>query len=116
MNLLDELKGLGVDVDEGIARPTGNPAFYEKMLFRFPDMLAKSSVNPDFDCNDYGEVIEQTHAIKGATGNLSLTPLFQAYDEIVALLRADQPQQAKEVLQQILPVQEKIVACIEKYA
>lgn len=79
-------------------------------------MLAKSSVDPDFDCNDYGEVIELAHAIKGATGNLSLTPLFQAYDEIVALLRADQPQQAKEVLQQILPVQEKIVACIEKYA
>ena len=56
--MLDELKGLGVDVDEGIARLTGNPAFYEKMLFRFPEMLSKSSVDPDFDCNDYGEVIE----------------------------------------------------------
>lgn len=116
MNMLDELKGLGVDVDEGIARLTGNPAFYEKMLFRFPEMLSKSSVDPDFDCNDYGEVIELAHAIKGATGNLSLTPLFQAYGEIVALLRAEQPQQAKEVLHQILPIQEKIVACIEKYA
>ena len=63
----------------------------------------------------YEDIIEKAHAIKGATGNLSLTPLHNAYDEVVNLLRAGKPEEARKVLRDILPVQNEIYACIKRH-
>lgn len=60
-------------------------------------------------------MIESAHAIKGATGNLSLTPLYKAYTDIVDLLRQDKPEEARKVLLDILPVQAQIIEVINKY-
>lgn len=115
MNLFEELKSLGVDVDEGLKRLSGNEAFYKRMLGSFQSMLEKTPVDPEFDANDYQAVIESTHAIKGATGNLSLTPLYKAYTDIVDLLRKDKPEEARKILVDILPVQAQIIDVINKY-
>lgn len=115
MSLLEELKNMGVNVDEGVDRLMGNVSLYEKMLVKFLEMMKKSPVNPDFDCNDFTDVIETAHAIKGSAGNLSITPIYEAYAEIVSLLRANQPEQAKEILKNVQSVQTDILSCIEKY-
>lgn len=115
MALLDELKTLGVNIDEATERFMGNVSLYEKMLGKLPDMIEHAGIQPDFDCNDYAGTTEKAHAIKGATGNLSIIPLYEAYTEIVSLLRNSQPEQAKIILQNILPVQNEIIACIKKY-
>lgn len=114
MVLFDELRELGVNIDEGLERLGGNAGLYERLLGSFLKTLDSHHVDPDFDCDDYASEIEKAHAIKGTSGNLSLTPIYEAYTEIVELLRADKPQEAKEVLQKTLPVQEKIVECISK--
>lgn len=114
MSLLQELNALGVDTDEALDRINGNISLYERMIVKFADMMKNSTVRPDFDFNNYADTIEAAHAIKGVSGNLSITPIYEAYTEIVRLLRADQPQQAKEVLEKIMPVQAKIIDCIEK--
>lgn len=116
MNLIEELKALGVDTDEAKARMGGNVSLYERMLVKFADMIKKSSVQPGFDYTDYAEMIEAAHAIKGASGNLSITPIYQAYSEIVRLLREDKPQEADDVLKKVVPVQTEIINCIEKYS
>lgn len=46
MNLFDELKGLGVDVDEGLKRLNGNEAFYKRMLGSVQSMMEKAPVDP----------------------------------------------------------------------
>lgn len=115
MSLLEELKELGVNVDEGLERLGGNQGLYERLLGSFLKTMETHHVEPDFDTSDYAEIIEKTHAIKGTSGNLSLTPIYEAYTEIVALLRADQPEQAKKVLEGVLPVQDKIIQCIERH-
>ena len=115
MNMLEELKGLGVNVDEALKRLGGNEAFYKKMLGRIQSMLEETTVNPEFDANDYQEVIENAHAIKGATGNLSLTLLYKAYTDIVDLLRQGSPEEARKILVDILPVQAQIIEVINKY-
>ncbi len=114
MNLLEELKALGVNVDEGLERLAGNEALYKRLLGTFIKTINTYGVEPDFDRNDYSEIIEKTHAIKGITGNLSLTPLYEAYTRIVDLLRAGNPEQAQMVLEQILPIQKEIIDCIER--
>ncbi len=113
MNLLDELRELGVSVDEGVKRLGGNTAIYKKMLGTFTKMMKNYSFEPDFDNTDYEGIIEEAHAIKGASGNLSVTPVYEAYSEIVRLLRNDQPEEAREVLVNVLPVQEKIISAID---
>lgn len=116
MGLLEELKELGVNVDEGLNRLGGNQALYERLLGSFLKTMETHGTTPDFDTADLTDVIEKTHAIKGTSGNLSITPMYEAYTEIVALLRAGRPEEAKEVLVKIQPVQEKIIQCIEKYS
>ncbi len=116
MSLLEELRDLGVNTEEAIERMNGNVSLYGRMLVKFADMIKKSSVQPDFDSDEYSDITEAAHAIKGASGNLSITPVYEAYAEIVRLLRAGQPEQAKDILNKIIPIQTKIVNCIEKYS
>lgn len=115
MSLLEELKILNVDVEGAISRLNGNASLYEKLLYKFVDMLKVLDIDPDADENTYIEATEKIHAVKGAAGNLSITPLFEAYTEMLHLLRENQPAQAKEVYAKIFPVQKDIIHCIEKY-
>jgi len=116
MNLIQELKGLGVNTDEGVQRMGGNSSLYERMLVKLKDMIKASPVQMDFDCNDYSDITEAAHAIKGASGNLAVTPIYEFYSEFVKLLREQQPEQAKKILEEALPVQNAIIDCIERHS
>ena len=112
MNLLDELRTLGVDVDDGLKRLMGNEKLYKRLLGSFVKMIGTQAVDPDFDESD-SVSIEKAHSIKGTAGNLSLTPIYESYSEILNLLRTDKPAEAKAVLAKVLPVQQEIISCIE---
>lgn len=116
MSLFEDLKKLGVDVDGGLKRINGNEKLYTKLLGSFTKSINTYYVGVDFDGTDYNETIERAHAIKGVSGNLSITPIYEAYTKIVDLLRAGKPEEARPVLEQVLPVQEEIVACIKNYS
>ncbi|MCI9463465.1 MAG: Hpt domain-containing protein [Lachnospiraceae bacterium] len=115
MSLFEDLKALDVDVDGGLKRINGNEKLYTKLLGSFVKSINTYHVETDFDGNDYEDVIEKTHAIKGVSGNLSITPVYESYTKIVDLLRTGKPEEARAILEQILPVQAQIVECIEKY-
>lgn len=116
MDLLEELKMKEINVDEGLNRFMGNAGLYKKMLVKFLDLIKNAPTEDDFDSSDYTGAIEKAHAMKGATGNLSITPLYKAYTEITNLLRSNQPEQAKAVFKETLPVQDDIIECIKKYS
>lgn len=115
MTLLEELRTLDVDVDGGLKRIANNEKLYIKLLGSFTKSIDTYKVDADFDGNDYNDIIEKAHAIKGVSGNLSITPVYEAYTKIVDLLRAGKPEEARPILKDILPVQERIIACIQKY-
>lgn len=115
MDLISELNALGVDTQEAIARLNNNSAFYIRMLGKFTGELENHEVMSHIESGDLEAAVSNAHTLKGLTGNLSLTPLYDAYTDIVALLRANDPVKAKQVLTDILPTQSDIVACIEKY-
>lgn len=116
MGLMEELKALGVNTDEAIARMNHNVSLYERMLIKFLDMLKSSADRLNFENNSIPDIIEAAHAIKGTSGNLSVTPIYEAYSEIVRLLREDQPEQVNAILTNIIPLQTEIMNCIEKYS
>lgn len=115
MSLFEELKDLGVDVDGGLKRINGNEKLYTKLLGSFVKAINTYSVSADFGDSEINEMIEKTHAIKGTSGNLSITPVYESYSKIVDLLRTEKPEEAREILKQVLPVQEKIVECIKSH-
>lgn len=115
MDFLDELKKLGVDTDKALKSLAGKASLYEKLVKKFPGMVKDYSVSPDFSDDEINDAIEKTHALKGVAGNLALTPLYNGYSDIVQLLREGKPEQAREVLKNLLPVQEDIVNCIENH-
>ncbi len=116
MGVLEELKELGVDVEDGLKRLNKNEVLYKRLLGTFVKTMKAKVIAPDFDAEDCNEAIEIAHAIKGTAGNLSITPIYEAYSEIVSLLRAGQPEKAREILVKIMPVQDEIVQCIEKHS
>lgn len=101
MGLFEELKVLGVNTDEALARMNGNSSLYERMLVKFLEMMKNSCVLPHFDRNDYADITEAAHAIKGTSGNLSITPIYEAYSEIVRLLRDNQRNRRKLFLRKL---------------
>ena len=115
MSVLDELRELGCDIDGGLKRLNNNEALYTRLLGSFVKTIKAHMVDPDFDAADCSEAIEHTHAIKGTAGNLSITPIYEGYTQIVNQLRAGQTEEARQRLKEVLPVQEQIIQCIEKH-
>ena len=115
MELFDELRALGVDIDDGLKRLMGKEDLYKRMLGLFVKTLRNQYVPVDFDTEDCQEMIEKAHAIKGTAGNLSITPLYEAYNEILTLMRTGRAEEARPILERIIPVQNEIIACIEKH-
>lgn len=113
MDLLDELKKLGVNTEEGLERFSGNKSLYARMMGKFPASVNDLDVISSIEANDIEAAITKAHTIKGVTGNLSITPLYTAYTQIVNDLRAGNAASAKEALEKILPVQKEILECIE---
>jgi len=114
MILKDKLVELGVDYYDGLNRFMGNQALFEKMLTKFPDNVRKLEVLSFIDAGDTATAVANAHTIKGVSGNLSLTPIFEAYTKIVSLLRDGNAEEAKTKLEEILPVQEDIIKAIEE--
>ena len=116
MGLLEELKGLGVDVDEGLNRVMGDRSLYEMTLGMF---ISEADGNPisaeDFDGADLKGLTERVHKLKGITGNLSMNRLFTRYTDVLGLLRAGRPAEARAGFEQILPLQAEIVDCIKRH-
>jgi hypothetical protein len=113
MSFVDELSDLGVDTEAALKRFMNNLGLYERMLKKFTVTAPGLEVLSYIDAGDIETAIANSHTLKGITGNLSLTPLYEAYTDIVALLRSGDVEKARSIQADILPVQEKIIQCID---
>lgn len=112
MGLIDELAALNCNTQEAEKRFMNNTSLYVKMLKKFPAAAEETPVMPLIESGDLEAAAAAAHTLKGVTGNLSLTPLYEAYTEIVTALRNSDGEKARKMLEEIIPVQEKILSCI----
>lgn len=116
MNLTEELKSLGADVQEGLDRVMGDRDLYEMMLGMFLSAVEEHSIAPeDFDAEDLDGLIKRVHALKGITGNLALTPLFDGYTKALELLRAGKAGESRAAYEKLLPAQAAMIECIRRH-
>lgn len=113
MEMISELQKLGVNTDEALGRFMNNSALYIKMLRKLPAASKDLEVMEYLESDDYDKALENAHTLKGVTGNLSITPLYNAYTEIVSFLREGEHEKAKNRMKETAPLQEEIIRCIE---
>lgn len=84
---IESLKAFGANTEEGLARCMGNEALYLKLV---GVMLAEKNfdkLKTSIESNNLDEAFEAAHALKGALGNLALTPLYKKAASLTELLR-----------------------------
>lgn len=113
--MLEELLKSGIDTDDALCRCMGNKALLEKLYKAFPETVRNMKMQEKFENGDFSAALSGAHLLKGMTGNLSMTVLFEGYSEIVSLLRDLRTEEAFEKYKKILPVQEEIIKITEKY-
>lgn len=115
MSLIEELKLLGADTDDAIVRFMDNSELYERMLKKLPKVIEDAPVMRYVESGDLDAALANAHTLKGVVGNLSITPLYNNYTEIVKLFREEKPEKAKELLTDTIKIQQDFLDCIKKY-
>ncbi len=104
MSKIDELKEFGVNTEEGLGRCFGNEDFYLRLVRMIPNDANFEALKEKVAAGDLTGGFEAAHALKGAVGNLSITPIFEPVSELTEMLRArtgdDYTKLVNEVLRQ----------------
>lgn len=109
---VDELKKLGANVEEGIARCAGNEAFYLRLVPKALDEGKFQELDQNVREKRFQEAFEAAHALKGVLANLSLTPIYEPICEITELLRAKKDVSYEEILERIRAARESFADLI----
>lgn len=76
-----------VDMDSALNRVRGNKMLYRKMLDMFLSSKEFDALEEALGAGDNQRAGEIAHAIKGMTGNLSFTKLFETSTELMNQMR-----------------------------
>lgn len=87
MITLETLQAYGADTQTGLARCMNSEAFYLRLVHMELEDPNFEKLAAALAAGDAKEAFEAAHAIKGAVGNLSLTPIFAPVSELTELLR-----------------------------
>ena len=105
--MLDKIQLLGADLDDALRRFQGNEALYKRLLLKFPGQAANLNADVYFEKENYDKALENVHTMKGLAANLSLANLYDAYSEVVDLLRSCKYIEAEAKYLSILPLEEE---------
>jgi HPt (histidine-containing phosphotransfer) domain-containing protein len=85
---IDDLVAFGANTSEGLKRCLNKEDFYLRMVKKVPDDAYFQKLYDALAVGDLTAAFDAAHAIKGATGNLALSPIFDPVAELTELLRA----------------------------
>ena len=104
----DKLREFGADVDAGLARCMGNEALYLRLVASIPSETNFDKLSKGIEEHDLDMAFDAAHALKGVTGNLSLTPLYEPIVRITELLRNRTDTDYTELLTEISDKKDKL--------
>lgn len=105
--MIDKLKNLGADIEDAMRRFQGNEGLYKRLLVKFPEQAQNLNAAEYFEKEDYEKALENVHTLKGLAANLSLANLYEAYSEVVNLLRTERYIEAEQRYFALLPLEER---------
>ena len=84
---LDALKAFGANTAEGMGRCLNNEAFYLRMVAMALADKSFDALKAAMDSGDARAAFAAAHTLKGTTGNLALTPIYEPVCALTELLR-----------------------------
>ena len=87
---IEALEAYGADVKSGLARCMGMQDFYLRLVDMELSDKNFERLDRALAARNIQEAFEAVHALKGAVGNLGLTPLYTPLSEITERLRGAQ--------------------------
>ena len=105
---LNDLIEFGADTQTGLKRCLNNEDFYLRMVKKMPGDANFQKLYDAMKAGDQGVAFSAAHALKGALGNLALTPIFTPVAELTELLRAHSQQDCSALLETIRQGQEAL--------
>lgn len=115
MSLIEELRELGVNIEEALHRLRGNEELFEELILGIPEDVEDYDVGACLEKGDYANASLHAHALKGEMANLGVIPLYAWYDAINKLLKEDKIEEAKKVYADGVGVLNTFLECIGKY-
>ena len=83
-----ELEKCGVDTKATLARFGGSAKLYERFLGKFLNDPSFSQTIEALGKGDFAAVLTAAHTLKGVSGNLGLTPVYEISAKMVDSIRA----------------------------
>ncbi len=87
MLTIESLKAYGADVQAGLARCMNNESFYLRLVNMELGDKNFEALDRALAAGDARAAFEAAHALKGAVGNLALTPVYEPVEKLTELLR-----------------------------
>ena len=109
----EALKEVGVDYAAGVLHFAGKEELYVKYLRKYGEDHHLQDAVAAYEKTDYKEVLDQIHALKGLSGTLGFSQMFQSASAIVTDLRREEYQTIGEQLKQMQLHQKKLLVAIE---
>ena len=108
----EALRAGGIDVDDALGRLMGSEALLGRLLGKFlqDDNYRKLLVAAQE--NDADAALAAAHALKGVSGNLSITALFEVTTRQCELIRAGDWPAARDLMPQVTAAYEKAAAAV----
>ena len=101
MLTMEKLAAYGADTETGLARCMGQEAFYIRLAGMVLQEDHFEKLEQALAAGDLKEAFAAAHALKGVTGNLALTPIYDPVYEITELLRKETDMDYTDLLNKI---------------
>ena len=110
--LFTALDSLGVDTEGTINRFVGNEDIYVKFLKVYIEEERMPAIYAALEEKNTDELIMKVHKLKGVSGNLGMTELYELAEDVIARLRNGSYDGVEELLKQINSVYDRICDAI----
>ena len=105
---LDALSAYGANVGEGMNRCLNDEPFYLEMVAMTLADKNFAVLKAAMEAGDSRAAFAAAHSLKGAIGNVALTPIYEPLCALTELLRGkDSPVEDGELLERIMTQREK---------
>jgi len=100
--VLNDLSDWGVNLKETLSRFVDDKDFYISCLNTFTTEEGFEDLKDAMKSENYTKAFEVSHSLKGLTGNLGLTPLYETICSFVENLRHQEYSHIKEDYEKVL--------------
>ncbi|HJC64768.1 MAG TPA: Hpt domain-containing protein [Candidatus Blautia merdavium] len=105
---LEDLKGkIEIDVEGSLARFAGMESMYIKFLKKLPEDENYQKLKEAVDGQDNEEIEVSAHTLKGISGNLGLTGIYDKSSRIVSAVREHREQEIPGLMEELSAEMEK---------